>query len=169
MILGYRAYEPIVRQFARPCVVAGFEAGQILAGLAAVLEQIVENRPAATSVYPAVSADGNAAARRAIDEVFTVADAPWRAMGVIPASALALREEFADFDAARRFDLPAVESYELPGCRCGDVLRGRLVPTDCALFATRCTPRDPVGPCMVSSEGACAAAYKYDRREGQRR
>ena len=172
VILGFAAYEPIVREFGRPCVVAGFDAGQVLAGLAAILDQIVRGAPAAASVYPAVSAGGNATARRLIDEVFIVADARWRALGVIPASGLELREEFADLDAARRFKLPQVESYELPGCRCSEVLRGRLLPVDCPLFGETCTPRDPVGPCMVSSEGACAASYKYDRgalagRKGQ--
>ncbi|MCJ7545061.1 MAG: hydrogenase formation protein HypD [Phycisphaerae bacterium] len=164
VILGFAAYEPIVREFARPCVVAGFEAGQVLAGLAAILEQLAQNRPAAASVYPPVSADGNATARRLMEEVFTVTDARWRALGVIPDSGLELREALVEFDAAKRFDLPQVASYELPGCRCGDVLRGSLEPADCPLFAGRCTPRDPVGPCMVSSEGACAASYKYERQ-----
>ena len=167
VILGYRAYEEIVRDFARPCVVAGFDPSQIIAGIATILQQLIDETPAACSVYPSVSPDGNATALKLLEEVFVPSDAVWRAIGVIPQSGLALREQFADFDATRRFDLPQIESYELPGCRCGDVICGRCSPRDCALFAGRCTPRDPVGPCMVSSEGACAATYKYERHERQ--
>jgi hydrogenase expression/formation protein HypD len=163
VIIGRRAYEPIVRKHRRPCVVAGFEDEQILAGIAEILRQLAEAASAATSVYPVGKADGNPEARRVIEEAFRVADAPWRALGVIPRSGLELAEKYAEFDAAGRFELPEVESYEPPGCRCGDVICGRCLPTDCPLFATRCTPREPVGPCMVSSEGACAAHYKYHR------
>ena len=112
-----------------------------------------------------MSAEGNKVAMALLDEVFEPADAAWRAIGVIPGSGLVLRAEYSAFDAAKRFDLPQLPSYELPGCRCGDVICGRCSPFDCALFAKRCTPRDPVGPCMVSSEGACAAAFKYERHE----
>ncbi|MHC4982788.1 MAG: hydrogenase formation protein HypD [Planctomycetota bacterium] len=163
VILGYRAYDEIVRDFGRPCVVAGFDAGQIIAAIKAILQQLLDGEPRAASVYPAVSADGNDVALKLLEEVFVPAETVWRALGVVPNSGLVLREEFSGFDAARRFELPEAESYEMPGCRCGDVICGRCLPTDCDLFATRCTPRDPVGPCMVSSEGACAAAYKYER------
>ena len=165
VIIGYRAYEPIARKHLRPCVVAGFDDEQILAGIAEILRQLAEAAPAAASVYPVVKADGNPQARQVIEETFRVADAPWRALGVIPSSGLDLAEEYAEFDTARRFELPQVESYEPPGCRCGDVICGRCLPRDCPLFADPCTPRDPVGPCMVSSEGACAAHYKYHRPE----
>ena len=163
VILGYSAYEPLVRDFARPCVVAGFDATQVLEGITAICEQLVNSRPAACSVYSAVKAEGNAAALKLLDDVFVVADAPWRALGVMKHSGLVLNDEFAELDAARRFDLPAAESYEIPGCRCGDVVTGRCEPSQCELFGRRCTPRDPVGPCMVSSEGACSAAFKYAR------
>lgn len=163
VILGYGAYDEIVRDYGRPCVVAGFDPGQIVTAIERILEQIVEGKPAAESVYPSVKRQGNATALAVLDQVFEVTDAAWRAIGVIPASGWSLRPEFADFDAARRFELPAMESYEMPGCRCGDVLRGVSTPRQCPLFGRRCTPRDPVGPCMVSSEGACAAAYKYQR------
>jgi len=164
VILGYGAYEEIVRDYGRPCVVAGFDPGQVLLGIAAILEQLISGRPEACTVYTSVSREGNATARRLLEEVFVTSDTAWRAFGVIPQSGLVLRDEFAGFDAARRFELPEVAGYEMPGCRCGDVICGRCGPTDCDLFARRCTPRDPVGPCMVSSEGACAAAYKYERR-----
>jgi len=166
VIIGWRAYEPIAAEFGRPCVVAGFDDRQILAGVAEILRQLADDAPAACSVYPPVRPDGNPAAREAIEEVFEVADARWRALGVIPASGLVLREAFADFDAARRFELPAGAAYEAPGCRCGDVITGRCLPTDCALFGKACTPRQPVGPCMVSSEGSCAAYFKYHRHGG---
>ena len=164
VILGYKVYEELVRDFGRPCVVAGFDPEHILAGLIEILEQIAADRPRACTVYPSVSAEGNAEALRLMGEVFVPADVPWRALGVIPGSGLALRDQYASFDAAKRFDLPEMESYELPGCCCGDVISGRCSPVDCELFAARCTPRDPIGPCMVSAEGACAAAYKYERR-----
>ncbi len=161
VITGWRAYEPLVEQFARPCVVAGFDDEQILAGIREILCQLADGTPAACSVYSPVSADGNEKARQIIEETFDTSDARWRALGVIPASGLVLKDEFADFDAARRFDLPEFEAAEQPGCRCGDVITGRCLPTDCPLFGNKCTPREPVGPCMVSSEGSCAAYYKY--------
>lgn len=163
VILGYEAYGRLVRDFGRPCVVAGFDAGQVLEGIAEICGQLVGSAPAACTVYSAVKAQGSATALKLFDDVFTVADAPWRALGVIEDSGLVLNDEFAGFDAARRFSLPAVESYEMPSCRCGDVITGRCEPSQCGLFAERCTPRDPVGPCMVSSEGACAAAFRYAR------
>ncbi len=163
VILGHAAFEPVAREYRRPCVVAGFEPMGILAALVEILLQIVEGRPAASSVYPAVSRDGNAAARAVMDQVFAPADAAWRALGVIPQSGLALREELARFDAARRFAVPPLSAKDDPRCRCGQVITGRCRPSDCPLFARACTPRQPVGPCMVSSEGACAAAYKYER------
>lgn len=169
VIIGYAAYEPIVAQHRRPCVVAGFEDEQILAGIAEILRQLAENAPEARSVYPPVTPDGNPRAREVIDEVFRVADARWRALGVIPASGLELADACVEFDTANRFDLPEFESYELPGCQCGDVICGRSSPADCSLFGDRCTPRHPIGPCMVSPEGACAAHYKYRRQPEPRR
>ena len=162
VILGYGAFEDIARDYRRPCVVAGFDPSQILAAVEAILRQLAAGQPQASSVYPAVRRDGNAAALKLMEEVFVVGDQAWRALGVIPASGLNLRPQWAEYDATKRFDLPPMESYEMPGCRCGDVICGRCSPHDCPLFAKRCTPRDPVGPCMVSSEGACAAAYKYE-------
>jgi hydrogenase expression/formation protein HypD len=170
VILGYEAWRPLVEEFHRPCVVAGFDAGQVVLGLEEILRQTVDGRPDACTVYPSVSSAGNATARSVIDAVFEPIDAPWRSLGTIPGSGLGLRDAYADCDAERRFDLPPGESYELPGCRCGEVICGRARPKECGLFATRCTPRDPVGPCMVSAEGACAAAYKYERTPaGERR
>lgn len=162
VILGFDAYREIAEQYGRPCVVAGFDPAQVLAAIAEILRQLEDKSPKACSVYPSVSAGGNAAAQQLLTEVFQEADAAWRAIGTIPQSGMVLRPEYFSFDAAKRFDLPKAQSYELPGCRCGDVICGRCSPFECGLFGRRCTPRDPVGPCMVSSEGACAAAYKYE-------
>ncbi|MCD4699048.1 MAG: hydrogenase formation protein HypD [Phycisphaerae bacterium] len=161
VITGWRAYEPLVEQFARPCVVAGFDDEQILNGICEILRQLANGAPAACSVYSPVSADGNEKARQIIEDTFDTTDARWRALGVISVSGLELKDEFADFDAAKRFDLPEFDADEPAGCRCGDVITGRCLPTDCPLFGNKCTPREPVGPCMVSSEGSCAAYYKY--------
>ncbi len=161
VVIGWGAYEPLVAESRLPCVVAGFEDEQILLGVSEILRQIVEAAPAACSVYPAVAREGNARAREVIQEVFQVADARWRGLGLIPGSGLAVRDGFTAFETEGRFDLPAFESYELPGCRCGEVICGRTLPTDCPLFGAACTPRSPVGPCMVSSEGSCAAYYRF--------
>lgn len=163
VILGWRAYEEIVRDFAAPCVVAGFDGGQVLAGIDEILRQLVEQQPAAATVYSSVSPEGNPTALRLMEEMFAPGAATWRGLGTIPQSGPELRQPWAGFDAAGQFDLPETTGCEPSGCRCGDVICGRCVPADCGLFGTRCTPREPVGPCMVSSEGACAAAYKYER------
>ncbi len=161
VILGYGVYEEIVNEHKRPCVVAGFDPQQIVDAVAEIVRQIRSGTPRSASVYPSVSREGNRTALKMLQDVFQPADAIWRAVGVIPGSGLLLRDELAEYDAARRFKLPAAESYEMPGCRCGLVITGQLAPRDCPMFGRACTPRDPLGPCMVSSEGACAAAYKY--------
>lgn len=119
-------------------------------------------RPALYNEYTRlVPAGPNAAARAAVDRVFAPVQGLWRGLGVIPQSGLALQPAYAGFDAARRFGLAPGPGREPPGCRCGAVLRGAAEPADCPLFGGACTPADPVGPCMVSGEGACAAAYRY--------
>jgi hydrogenase expression/formation protein HypD len=109
----------------------------------------------------AVQPEGNVVAQRLLEQVFAPSDADWRGLGVIPRSGLAIREEYAEFDAARRYLVDPGPPLEPAGCRCGEVLRGVTDPADCALFGGRCTPEDPVGACMVSSEGACAARYRF--------
>ena len=163
VITGWRVYESIVNEFARPCVVAGFDDEQILKGICEILRQLVEQSPAACCVYPAVSETGNQHAQQVIHETFDVIDTYWRGIGIIPASGLGLKERFSRFDADKRFNLPVFEEHDPPGCRCGEVISGKCIPPECPLFGTICTPREPVGPCMVSSEGSCAAYYKYDR------
>ncbi len=162
VVIGMEPYRPIVERFGKPCVVAGFEPEQLLAGVAHLLEQIADGRPRLENVYGvAVRPEGNPAARACIAEAFEPADTVWRAMGIIPLSGLALRPPYRRFDALKRFGLAIGPDYDPPGCKCGDVIQGKAVPTDCGLFANRCTPSAPIGPCMVSSEGTCAAWYKY--------
>ena len=127
-----------------------------------ILRQLADGTPRLQNAYPrAVSERGNSLAQAMMARCFEPCEDLWRGLGSIPDSGLRLREELRDFDARERFPL-AVSSEPAPtACRCGEVICGRLEPERCPLFGTRCTPEDPVGPCMVSSEGACAAAYKY--------
>lgn len=164
VILGSEAFRPLVDDYCLPCVVAGFEPQQMLAGIARLTEMVANGRPELDNVYPqVVRPEGNPLARQIIASVFEPAPAQWRALGKIAGSGLALREPFARFDAAKRFDLAAQDAPEPAGCRCGEVITGRCTPADCRLFGGRCTPLDPVGPCMVSSEGTCAAWFKYGK------
>lgn len=164
VIIGTAAYRPFFERFGLPCVVAGFEPLDILAAIGDLARQIADGRPALTNAYRrAVSDAGNPRARQVMAQVFTACDARWRGLGLIPASGLAIRDEFAAFDATRRFNIAVVEMPEPKGCLCGAVLTGARLPTDCPLFGKRCTPTDPVGPCMVSSEGSCAAFYRFQR------
>ncbi len=162
VILGSEAFRPLVDDYGFPCVVAGFEPEQMLAGIARLTEMVATGRPELDNVYrQVVKPEGNPLARRIIANVFEPAPANWRALGVIPGSGLAIRPQFSRFDATLRFELVAKDAPEPAGCRCGQVITGRCTPADCGLFGTRCTPMDPVGPCMVSSEGSCAAWFKY--------
>ncbi len=159
VVTGSGCYRFLARDYGVGGVIAGFEAHDVLQALLALVRQ---TEPAIEIEYGrAVRAEGNVVARRVMDQVFEPCDADWRGLGVIPGSGLRLRAEYAAFDAERRFTVNAGEPLEPRGCRCGEVLRGVLDPAACALFGARCTPEDPVGACMVSSEGACAARYRY--------
>ena len=169
VIIGTAAYAPIVETFRKPCLVAGFEPDQMLSGLIHIVRMIERGQAGLDNVYRvAVSASGNSQARKLLEEVFEPADTVWRAMGVIPQSGLSVRPAFAGFDALNRFQITIGPDYDPPGCRCGEVIQGRLEPADCPLFVKKCTPLHPIGPCMVSSEGTCAAWYKYGRHAGTR-
>lgn len=162
VIIGMQAYRPFFDTYAVPCAAAGFEPLDILRGLVMLARQIAAGRPALENAYPrAVTDVGNTKAQAVLDRVFAPADARWRGLGEIPGSGLTIRPEFAEFDAARRFDIAVVEIPPPKGCACGEILTGVKTPLECALFRKRCTPMDPVGPCMVSSEGTCAAYYRY--------
>jgi len=164
VVIGTDPYQPVAREHGLPCVVGGFEPADILAAILMLVKQVEEGRSQVEIAYGrAVSPEGNQEARRLMDEVFQPVDAAWRGLGVIPQSGLDLRPEFAHFDARRRLDLEVPPAQDPPACRCGDVLRGLVRPPECKLFARACRPTSPVGPCMVSAEGTCAAWYKYRR------
>ena len=160
-IIGSNAYRPVADR-GKPCVVAGFEPADILRAIHMLLEQIAGGRSEVESEYPrVVKPQGNVRAQELLARVFRAEDAGWRGLGGIPGSGLALADEFAEFDAARRFPLHLAAAKEPAGCRCGDVLRGAIDPPECPLFGSTCTPASPVGACMVSTEGACQAHYRY--------
>lgn len=161
-VTGLEPYRFLVERYGLPGVVTGFEPVDILNGIARLAAMIDRGEPAIENAYGrGVHDEGNRAAQAVIDEVFEPCDAVWRGLGSIPASGLAIREAYAGHDALRAFE-PEVEPVrETPGCRCGDVLRGIIAPTGCPLFDRACTPENPVGPCMVSSEGSCAAYWRY--------
>jgi hydrogenase expression/formation protein HypD len=162
VIIGSEAYRPFFREHALPCAVAGFEPVDILQGILDLATMIRDDAPDLVNAYPrAVTGQGNETARQLLHKVFEPCDAPWRGLGVIPASGLAIRPELAAFDAQAVFDIRPGETPEPKGCACGEILSGIKTPEQCALFGNQCTPMDPVGPCMVSSEGTCAAHYRY--------
>ena len=161
-IIGAKPYEFLAKRYGIPGVITGFEPVDVLQGIAMLMRQLHEGRAEIEIAYArGVMPEGNPVALAAIEEVFETVDATWRGLGVIPGSGYAIRDEFAEFDAFRRFE-PEVEPTQEPkGCRCGDVLRGMMTPAECPLFRKVCTPENPVGPCMVSSEGSCAAYFRY--------
>jgi hydrogenase expression/formation protein HypD len=163
VIIGSEAYGVITERFHIPCVVGGFEPVDMLKAIAYIVRQISEGEARVENAYTrAVKPEGNSRAMTAIDTVFEAVDAEWRGIGSIPLSGLRLRQRYAHLDALKRFNVTLVPIPEPKGCRCGDVLKGLLIPPECPLFGARCTPTSPVGPCMVSSEGSCAAYYKYE-------
>jgi hydrogenase expression/formation protein HypD len=165
VIIGTQPYQPLCQHYHIPCVITGFEALDMLQGMAMLLEQLGQGRAEVENQYArSVKAEGNAAALAVIEQVFAPCDAEWRGLGMIPASGYAIRAPYNDAAA-----LPLAQELPAPQadlrCRCGEVLRGLITPPACPLFAGRCTPLRPVGACMVSGEGACAAYYKYARLE----
>ncbi len=163
-IIGSEPYEFIPAETGLACVISGFEPIDILDSLLCLIKQVNNNNPQVENNYRrVVKKEGNKVALSVMREVFEVADSNWRGIGVIPGTGLKINERFADFDAQKAFAKIEVEpTKEAKGCRCGDVLRGVLFPYQCPLFARGCTPESPVGPCMVSSEGSCAAYYRYE-------
>jgi hydrogenase expression/formation protein HypD len=156
-IIGSRAFDFVPNQFRKACVVVGFEPADILLGLLDLARQRLEGRCAVSNLYRRVVREsGNSRALTMLQQVFQPSDTVWRGFGSIPGSGLTLRQEFAAFDAMNRFSLTLPSSIKT-GCRCGDVLRGVINPKECPLFGKSCDPDRPIGPCMVSSEGTCAA------------
>jgi hydrogenase expression/formation protein HypD len=161
-IIGAAAYEPLARDHKVPCVVTGFEPLDMLQGVAMLARQIVAGEARVEIQYSRiVRKEGNARARQILYEVFEPCDARWRGIGVIPGSGLGIRAAYAAFDAARQLPVTVEEPKEHAGCLCGEILKGKVTPKECPLFRTACTPENPVGACMVSGEGTCAAEYKY--------
>jgi len=164
-IIGEEGFGYLPEEYAMPAVIAGFEPEEILRAVYKLLRQIAEKSPKVENEYKrAVSQKGNVLAQRILSQCFVPRAELWRGLGEIEESGLAIKDELAAFDAQRKFDI-SIDLSRGDGaqsaCRCGDVISGRIEPVSCPLFGRVCTPEDPVGPCMVSSEGACAAAYKY--------
>lgn len=165
-IIGVEPYRFVASEFGVPGVIAGFEPNDILLGISAVLDQIAAGRPDVALEYGrAVNPRGNALALAAMDEVLEAYNACWRGLGPIPRSGLKLRKKFGAYDAQVKHKICIkARGRDLPGCRCGEILRGLIAPPQCPLYVKKCGPDSPFGPCMVSLEGACYIYYKYDRK-----
>jgi hydrogenase expression/formation protein HypD len=164
-INGLDAWRFVPQSYRLPVVIAGFEPLDLLGAIDTLVEMALREEPSVANAYTrSVRQEGNVVAQRVMDSVFQVADADWRGLGTVPDSGLLLQPSFAAHDARLAFPLDPGPPREHPGCRCGDVLRGTMWPTECPLYAQACTPAHPVGPCMVSAEGACAAYYQYGER-----
>jgi hydrogenase expression/formation protein HypD len=162
VIIGEKAYLPFYNHHQIPCVIAGFEPTDILQAISMLVWQIENGAPVLENAYSrVVTFEGNTKAQKMLDDVFELTDASWRAIGVIPQSGLKIRQKYEHHDAGKIFNIEVSESVEPKGCACGEILTGTKTPPECPLYKTVCTPIDPVGPCMVSTEGTCAAYYKY--------
>lgn len=166
-VIGAAAYRPLVAHYGRPLVIAGFEPLDVLQSVLMLIRQVNEGRCEVENQYSRVVTDaGNTKAQGVIEKVFALRDTfEWRGLGSVPDSARAIRPELADFDAEARFAISEKQSREVKSCECPAILRGVKSPKDCKLFGKACTPETPMGACMVSSEGSCAAYYTYRRAE----
>jgi hydrogenase expression/formation protein HypD len=161
-VIGSKAWSFLPQIYNMPCAVSGFEPLDILHAIHALVKAVINKLPDVFNTYGrSVQPEGNLIAQHMIEQVFRIGPAVWRGFGSIPASGLLINESLSHRDAALLFPTPVTERNDPPGCRCGEVLRGVIAPTACALFERVCNPRNPIGPCMVSAEGACAAYYKY--------
>jgi hydrogenase expression/formation protein HypD len=165
-VMGTHEYPPLADKYQVPIVVTGFEPLDILEGIRKTVIQLEEGRHEMENAYPrAVPADGNKPAQEMLNDVFEVTDRSWRGIGVIPQSGWKLSHKYREFDAEERFQVTGIHTAESALCRSGEVLQGLIKPHECAAFGKECTPRNPLGATMVSSEGACAAYYLYRRLE----
>jgi len=163
-VMGYHEYPPIAEKYRVPMAVTGFEPLDLAQGILYTVRMLEEGRVAVENAYSrTVTLEGNQPAQKVIHQVFEDCDRAWRGIGVIPGSGWRLRAEFAGFDAEKRFDVSAIQSRESPLCIAGQILVGMKKPHDCSAFGKECTPEHPLGATMVSSEGACAAYYRYGR------
>jgi len=162
VITGTNAYRDTFEKYDIPSVISGFEPIDILQAILLLIQQNEAEKPALENAYPrAVSDAGNVKAKQIMNQVFEVCDASWRGIGEIPSSGMELKKEYQKFDAAIKFGMDMPDVPEPKGCACGEILMGLKSPYECALYKKKCTPLNPVGPCMVSSEGSCAAFYRY--------
>ncbi|MEQ8825391.1 MAG: hydrogenase formation protein HypD [Filomicrobium sp.] len=165
-VIGYAPYEFFAEEFQKPVVIAGFEPLDVMQSTLMLIRQVNEGRHEVENQYArVVTREGNEKAQALVGDVLELRSSfEWRGLGTVPYSALRIRETYADFDAEKRFALTEKKSREVKSCECPAILRGVKKPTDCKLFGTTCTPDNPIGSCMVSSEGACAAYYSYGRQ-----
>ena len=164
-IIGSQPYEFFAEEFQKPVVIAGFEPLDVMQSALMLIRQLNEGRHEVENEYTrVVTREGNRKAQLLVAEVFELRRTfEWRGLGLVPYSALQIKQTFEEFDAEKRFDVPAIQASDVKGCECPSILRGVKKPTDCKLFGTVCTPDNPMGSCMVSSEGACAAYWSYGR------
>ena len=163
-VMGYWQYKPLVSRFNTPIVVTGFEPLDVLEGIRRAVIQLENSDARLDNAYErAVTFEGNRPAQQILSDVFEVTDRRWRGIGMIPQSGWKLRKEYSEFDAELRFSVSDIHTEESPLCRSGEVLQGLLKPNQCPAFGKECTPQNPLGATMVSSEGACAAYYRYGR------
>ena len=161
-IIGADAYRPLAEEYHTPCVITGFEPADMLQGILMLAGQVLSGKSRVEIQYSrVVRPEGNLKAQAMLEKMFIPSDVAWRGVGVIPGSGLALREEYRRFDAEKMLPVEVEPTKEHPGCSCGEILKGKMAPQECVLFGKFCTPENPVGACMVSSEGSCAAAYRY--------
>ncbi|QWK19310.1 MAG: hydrogenase formation protein HypD [Hydrogenobacter thermophilus] len=165
VIIGTKPYHYFAEEFQKPVVISGFEPVDIMQSVYMIIRQIMEKRAVVENQYTRfVSYEGNLKAQKLVSEVFELRkEFEWRGLGLVPYSALKINKRYEDFDAEKRFSIDLPKPKEHPSCICGKVIRGVALPTECKLFGTVCTPSNPIGSCMVSSEGACAAYFKYKK------
>lgn len=164
-IIGSRPYEFFAEEYQKPVVIAGFEPLDVMQSALMLIRQLNDGRHEVENEYTrVVTREGNVKAQRLVADTFELRrEFEWRGLGMVPYSALRIKSRFAAFDAEQRFDVPAIRGADVKGCECPSILRGAARPTDCKLFGKVCTPENPMGSCMVSSEGACAAYWSYGR------
>lgn len=165
-IVGAGAWQRFADQYGLACVVGGFETADLLKALIVLAKQVGEGSPRVENMYPrVVTEEGNRRAQKMVEEIFEPCSTQWRGLGTIADSGLAIRDSYSRYDALQRLEIPPADAREPKGCLCGEILKGKKTPLLCPLFDTACTPSTPVGPCMVSSEGICAAYHKYGRNQ----
>jgi len=161
-IIGVDAYRPLAEEFCTPCVITGFEPADMLQGILMLAEQLLAGESRIEIQYSrVVRPEGNLKAQALLAQLFMPCDVEWRGIGVIPGSGLRIRDGYSCFDAEKMIEVEVEATREHPGCSCGEILKGKKQPKECPLFGRLCTPENPIGACMVSSEGSCAAAYRY--------